>query len=116
EEIEKTDDLIQQAGYKGKIDFRPPNGKKIIGLPYYLSKHNIDTITWNIEPDTFYTTANDKIKYVNETVTPGSIILIHAMYDETGEALKAVEGIIQSLENRGYKFVTVHELQKLKDK
>lgn len=34
EEIERTDQLIRQAGYKGEIDFRPPNGKKLIGLPY----------------------------------------------------------------------------------
>ena len=116
EEIEKTDDLIREAGYSGEIDFRPPNGKKIVGLPYYLSKHHRDTIMWNIEPDTFYTEADDKIDYVNDHVTPGSIILIHAMYDKTGEELKALEGIIQSLLNQGYSFVTVNELQELDGK
>ncbi|RYD05769.1 hypothetical protein N752_07705 [Desulforamulus aquiferis] len=35
-EIEKTDQLIRRAGYNGEIDFRPPNGKKLVGLPYYL--------------------------------------------------------------------------------
>ena len=116
EEIESTDDLIREAGYSGEIDFRPPNGKKIVGLPYYLSKHHRDTIMWNIEPDTFYTDADDKIDYVNDHVTPGSIILMHAMYDKTGEELKALDGIIQSLLDQGYSFVTVNELQKLKVK
>ena len=64
QEIEKTDQLIQEAGYKGEIDFRPPNGKKLVVLPYYLNKQNRDTITWNIEPDSYYTTASDKVKYV----------------------------------------------------
>ncbi|WP_034761865.1 polysaccharide deacetylase family protein [Rossellomorea vietnamensis] len=114
EEIEKTDDLIREAGYSGEIDFRPPNGKKIVGLPYYLSKHHRDTIMWNIEPDTFYTDADDKIDYVNDQVTPGSIILMHAMYDKTGEELKALEGVIQSLSDEGYSFVTVNELQEMK--
>ncbi|MBW3112470.1 polysaccharide deacetylase family protein [Bacillus sp. MCCB 382] len=113
EEIEKTDDLIRKAGYSGEIDFRPPNGKKIVGLPYYLSKHDRDTIMWNIEPDTFYTVAADKIEYVNDNVTPGSIILLHAMYDKTGEELKTLEGVIQSLAEEGYEFVTVNELQGL---
>ena len=116
EEIEKTDDLIRNVGYKGEIDVRPPNGKKIVGLPYYLSKHNRETITWNIEPDTDYTDVANKIEYVKENVTPGSIILIHAMYDKSGEELKAIEGIIQSLSNKGYKFLTVNELQSLSDK
>ncbi|MFK2825730.1 polysaccharide deacetylase family protein [Bacillus sp. B190/17] len=112
DEIEKTDRLIRKAGYEGEIDFRPPNGKKLVGLPYYLNKQNRDTITWNLEPDTYYTSAADKVDYVKDNVTPGSIILIHAMYDETGKELKAIEGILQSLSEAGYTFVTVDELQK----
>lgn len=113
-EIEKTDKLIREAGYKGKIDFRPPNGKKLIGLPYYLDKHNRDTITWTLEPDTHYSSAADKVKYVKKNVTPGSIILIHPMYDNTGEELKTIKGILQALSDEGYKFVTVNELLQLK--
>ncbi|KAB8125643.1 polysaccharide deacetylase family protein [Gracilibacillus oryzae] len=113
EEIEKTDQLIQKAGYKGEIDFRPPNGKKLAGLPYYLNKHNRDTITWNIEPDSYYTTASDKINYVKDNIKPGSIILMHPMYDNTGKELQAIEGVLQELINKGYTFVTVNELQEL---
>ncbi|WP_100404174.1 polysaccharide deacetylase family protein [Bacillus sp. FJAT-42315] len=115
EEIEKTDQLIQMAGYSDEIDFRPPNGKKLVGLPYYLNKHNRETITWSLEPDTYYTTASDKATYVKEHIQPGSIILMHAMYDDTGKELQAVEGILQALLNEGYTFVTVDELQNLKN-
>ncbi|MDW0117750.1 polysaccharide deacetylase family protein [Sporosarcina thermotolerans] len=114
EEIEKTDDLIRSIGFEGEIDFRPPNGKKIVGLPYYLFKVKKDTITWNLEPDMILNTT-DKIDYINKNVTPGSIILMHPMFDESGEELKVIEGIIESLLNEGYTFVTVNELQNLKD-
>ncbi|MEK5330117.1 polysaccharide deacetylase family protein [Lysinibacillus sp. FSL W8-0992] len=113
DEIEKTDLLIRNAGFKGEIDVRPPNGKKLIGFPYYLSKHNRDTITWNLEPDSFYDSASDKVNYVKENVTPGSIILIHPMYDNTDKVLETIEGILQELSNEGYTFVTVNELQDL---
>jgi peptidoglycan-N-acetylglucosamine deacetylase len=113
EEIEKTDELIRKVGFSGEIDFRPPNGKKVIGLPYYLHKHNRETITWSIEPDTYYTSVNDKINDVKKNVKPGSIILLHPMNDHTGEELKTIKGILQFLSNEGYTFVTVHELQKL---
>src|SRR5690606_15469160 len=73
EEIEKTDELIRKAGYEGEIDFRPPNSKKLVGLPHYLYKQKIDTITMNIEPDTFYTETEDRIQYVREQIIPGSI-------------------------------------------
>ena len=113
EEIEKTDQLIRQAGFQGEIDFRPPNGKKLVGLPYYLNKHDRDTITWSIEPDSYYSSSTDKIHDVEKKVKPGSIILIHPMYDKSGEELKTIKGILRSLSNKGYKFVTVNELQEM---
>ncbi|KAA9027836.1 polysaccharide deacetylase family protein [Niallia endozanthoxylica] len=112
-ELEKTDTLILEAGYEGEIDFRPPYGKKLIGLPYYLKKQNKETITWNLEPDTFYSAASDKVKYVKENVTPGSIILLHPMYEDAEQALETIEGVIQTLLEKGYTFVTVDELQEL---
>lgn len=112
-EIEDTNKLIKKADYTGDIDFRPPNGKKLIGLPYYLKKANMDTILWDIEPDTYYQVAEDKVNYVKESVKPGSIILMHPMYDQTGEELKAIEGVLKTLTEEGYTFVTVNELQQL---
>lgn len=112
-EIEKTDQLIQKAGYMDEIDFRPPNGKKLVGLPYFLNKHNRDTIMWNLEPDSYYTSASDKVKYVKDNIKPGSIILMHPMYDDSGEELNALEGILQTLSDEGYSFITVNELQNL---
>lgn len=111
EEIEKTDELIRQSGYKGEIDFRPPYGKKLVGLPYYLNKHNRETIMWTLEPETYYTSAEDKVNNVVENIQPGSIILLHPMYGEPSEALQVIEDILQELTNEGYTFVTVDELQ-----
>jgi peptidoglycan-N-acetylglucosamine deacetylase len=111
EEIEKTDELIRKAGYKGEIDFRPPYGKKLVGLPYYLNKHNRETIMWTLEPETYYTSADDKVKDVVENIKPGSIILLHPMYDQTIETIQVIEDILRELTDEGYKFVTVDELQ-----
>ncbi len=111
EEIQKTDDLIRQTGFEGEIDFRPPNGKKLVGLPMFLEKNNRETITWNIEPDSLFQKANDKVQYVKENISPGAIILLHPMYDKTGEEWNTVEGVLAALTNKGYRFVTVNELQ-----
>ena len=113
EEIEKTDELIRKYGYKSEIDFRPPYGKKLLGLPYYLNKHNRETIMWSLEPDTYYTSADEKVDYVMENIKPGSIILLHPMYDQTGEEIQVIEDILRELTTEGYKFVTVDELQAL---
>ncbi len=112
QELKKTNALIRQTGYEGTIDFRPPNGKKLIGLPYYTNKLHMDTITWSLEPDTYYTSVSDKVRYVTKNVKPGSIILFHPMYDKTGNELESIDKTLSALSKKGYKFVTVNELQK----
>lgn len=54
-EIQTTNKLIRQAGFDGTITFRPPYGKKLLGLPWYLMLHGIKTVTWDVEPDSFGT-------------------------------------------------------------
>lgn len=113
-EIEKTDALIANIGYQETPVVRPPYVKKLIGFPYYLNKHQRETITWNLEPDTFFTKTEDKINYVKENIQPGSIILLHPMYDQTDNELQTIEGILQSLTDEGYTFVTIDDLFKFK--
>lgn len=113
DEIETTDELIRKAGYEGKIQFRPPYGKKLIGLPYYLDKHDRETILWNIEPETYPEIASDStkiVKHVSRNIQPGSIILLHVMYDSRTESMKSVKGIITNLKKKGYTFKTVSEM------
>ena len=114
-EIEKTDDLIAEIGYTKSIVVRPPYGKKLIGFPYYLNKHHRETITWNLEPDTFFIQADEKVRYVKENIRPGSIILMHPMYDSTENELQAIEEILQTLLDEGYTFVTIDELLTIKN-
>jgi chitin deacetylase len=117
-EIERTDQLIRQAGYQSAIHFRPPYGKKLILLPYFLSKTSRKTITWDVEPDSYPEIAADAnriIAHVMEKSSPGSIILLHVMYKSRGESLKAVKGIITGLKGEGYSFKTVSEMLTITD-
>src|SRR5262245_47775489 len=113
QEIEQTDRLIRDAGYRGEKYFRPPYAKKLFALPYYLSKTGRTSITWDVEPDSFPEIAAnaDKIaQYVLSTTRPGSIIILHVMYPSRVESMKAVPKIIEGLKSQGYSFKTVSEL------
>ncbi len=113
-EIEKTNVLIRNNGYGGEITFRPPNGKKLLFLPWYLWRNNITTVMWNLEPDSFVSGDAEKIvSFTTETVKPGSIILIHPFCEKTCAAdREALPTIIDKLKTDGYRFVTVSELLK----
>ncbi len=112
-EIEKTNTLIKDAGYAGEITFRPPYGKKLFVLPMYLNQHHIKTIMWNHDPLQELpptSTSQEMSVYVSENAKPGSIILIHPWYGLENNSRDAIPNIIDRLKEKGFEFVTVHEL------
>jgi chitin deacetylase len=112
-EVERTDELIREAGHTGEVYFRPPYGKKLLVLPLYLSRHGRKTVTWDVAPDSDPAAAQDSEslkRYVSERARPGSIILLHVMYPGRAESMKALAGIIDNLQRDGYHLVTVSEL------
>jgi len=118
DEIERTDQLIRNTGYQGEILFRPPYGKKLFTLPYYLSRTGRKTITWDIEPDSYPEIAADAERianYVEAAVRPGSIIILHVMYPNRRESLKSVKRIVERLRAEEYEFKTVSELIAARD-
>lgn len=113
DEIEKTDDLIRGIGYDKPTHFRPPYGKKLLALPWYLSQTGRKSITWDVEPETYPVVAastDEIVKYVLANTRPGSIILLHVMYDRERKSLKAVSPIIKGLREQGFRFMTISEL------
>lgn len=117
-EVERTDALIREAGHRGEIYFRPPYGKKLFALPYYLDRTGRKSITWDVDPDSYPEVAADSDRineYVMSRARPGSIILLHVMYPGRRESLEAVEKIVAGLKAQGYTFKTVSELLALEE-
>lgn len=113
DEISRTDEAIRRAGYTGEIHVRPPFGKKLIGLPLHLAKHDRATITWDVEPESYSDIASDPAKiaaHVIKTTRPGSIIILHVMYDSREPSRQALPAIIDGLKARGFRFTTVSGL------
>lgn len=112
DEIEKTNELIRKTGYAGEITFRPPYGKKLFSLPWYLHKHDIKTIMWDVEPDTYHPgDAEAMTEYTLANTKPGSIILLHPFCDvDCAADREALPKIIDELKTQGFTFVTISEL------
>lgn len=116
-EVEDTDARLRQAGQRGEIFFRAPYGKKLVGLPWYLSRTDRVHVTWDVEPESFPEVDGDAgriSEHVLERTRPGSIILLHVMYRSRAESRRAVPAIVDGLRARGYRFVTVSELMAMR--
>ncbi|MGL5831061.1 MAG: polysaccharide deacetylase family protein [Candidatus Altimarinota bacterium] len=111
EEIDKTNQLIRAAGYSELIHFRPPYGKKLFGLPWYLAEQKIKTIMWDVELLENNLSAKQITDYIVSKTKPGSIILMHPFCEMECQAERdALPMIIEQLKNQGYQFLTVSEL------
>src|SRR5262249_31062098 len=113
EEIESTDRLIRAAGWRAPILFRAPFCRKLVGLPWYLSRHKRIDVTYDVEPESDPDIDNrtDRIvEFVLTNTRPGSIIILHPWYHGREATRDAIGPIIAGLRARGYDFVTVSEL------
>ena len=112
-EVGRTDEQIRAAGYHGDVVFRPPYGKKLAVLPWWLHRHHRSTITWDVSVETWDGTAQDAETIADETVDavcPGSIILLHP-WDGRRATQQAIPLVISRLREQGYTFVPVEDLQ-----
>ena len=112
QELEDTEALIRSFGYEGTLRFRPPFGKKLFMLPLYLSNNNIETIMWDVEPETWTSPRNsieDRINRGIKETKNGSIIIMHVMHGNNS-SMHAITPMIRGLKDKGFRFVTVSEL------
>lgn len=113
EEVEHTNELIRSAGYVGEIFFRPPYGKKLFMLPYFLNKNGMTTVTWNVEPESYKEATKNSssmVEHVVNNTDAGSIILLHVLGSKNGTSRDALPLIINRLRAKGYRFVLLPEL------
>ncbi|MCF2906272.1 polysaccharide deacetylase family protein [Octadecabacter sp. CECT 8868] len=116
-EIETTDQSLRNAGYTGAIPFRPPYGKKLVILPFYLARNERPAIMWDVAPEDDPALAGDAdaiTDFVLKEARSGSIILLHPMYDSGAATRAALPAILSGLTARGFEFVTVSELLDLR--
>ena len=117
QEFERTDTVIRAAGHRGPIHVRAPYCKKLVALPWYFAKNDRIHVTFDVEPESYPDIDRDMnalVAHVASNVRPGSIVLLHPWYRGRERTRAAIPLIVQSLKDRGYEFVTVNELLKLR--
>lgn len=109
EEIRKTDAILRANGAPKPTLFRPPFGKKLFGLPIAVERNGYQMIMWDSgdPPDRDPKVYADKVL---AQVRPGSIVLLHPMFQSRATERAALPLILEGLKQRGLRSVTVSEL------
>lgn len=110
DELSKTAAVIKQYTGKAPTMMRPVGGRiteaRIKSCPYSVIQWSVDSEDWRHKKNS-QDEVDIIVNNVMNTVSPGSIILMHELYENSYQAFKI---IMQKLYAQGYKVVTVTEL------
>ncbi len=111
QEIERTDDLLRQAGVTGELVIRAPILTRFLPVAWVLAKGSRAHISCNVWSWDWMTQNPDSItETVLKKTKPGSIIVLHDGKAENKDAdrsgtVEATDQIITRLKQDGYRFV-----------
>ena len=110
-QIERTNAEIKKAvGFTPNL-FRPPYGLVTNGMTREAMKENMAVILWSSDSrDWAHPGSAAMIRTVLQQASPGGIALLHDGGGHRSQTIAALPVIIERLQARGYKFVTVPEL------
>ncbi len=112
DEYERTDALIEKCTGKKAEFFRPPyisvggNMYRAIKVPFICGQGCED---WLPE-----VTAEQRIERILNSAEDGQIVLLHVM-EGNGATVQTVDAVIPELKRRGYEFVNLPELFRIKN-
>jgi len=117
EELKYTNNSIEQIIHKNTYLFRPPHGWQNPWMVHTCNELDMSVVLWNIDSKDWTNASTQSILHtVLENAKDGSIILFHDRLTTKKEHLMqntitALPAVLDSLENRGYHFVTISELK-----
>lgn len=111
-ELERTDALLAREGVPATRLVRPPYGAKFIGLGNAVAAGGKVMVMWDVEePVVGPGGARAYADAIVRAARPGSILLIHPMYASRAAERAAVPLVLDGLRRRGFRVVSIGELQ-----
>lgn len=110
-EINDTSNELQQITGTRTTFFRPPYGETDAPTLTVINSLGLTTFMWNVMASDWLMPAPDVISYrVTSVARNGAIILLHDGGGDRTNTVAALPNIIQTLQARGFRFVTLTQL------
>ncbi len=107
-ELSKTDKIITKITGKKPKFFRPPSGSFGYNLSFIAASLKYTMVLWWIDTYDWKEPGKKKVmEIIKNHLTNGAIILMHENHKTT---LEALPNVIDYIESKGYKLVTLSEL------
>jgi peptidoglycan/xylan/chitin deacetylase (PgdA/CDA1 family) len=111
EDLQKSQQIIEEACGRKVVLFRPPFGVTNPNIAKAARLLNYIVVGWSIRSlDTTGVAPAKTIKRVSKRLKPGELILLH---DNHKRIIPILEGIIEKAEKDNYNFVSLEELLKI---
>lgn len=114
-EILKTEVLCREVLDVTPKIIRPPYGMMTEEQIHYYKEKGYKIVDWSVDPMDWYTQNENSIyTSVIHSIHNGAIILLHCSGNQNRReaTIKAIDRMIPTLQNQGYRFVTVSQLLK----
>ncbi len=114
-EIQRTDAVLKSAlGYTPAI-FRPPYGLLKNGMARQAIKEKQAVLIWSADSNDWKKSSASRIaSRILSQASPGGVALMHDGGGSRDRTVAALPNIITGLQARGYRFVTIPELLRLR--
>jgi peptidoglycan/xylan/chitin deacetylase (PgdA/CDA1 family) len=108
-EAERCNEVMEALDIRAPRYLRPPGGGYNLKIYYAMRRMNMRLALWSLNTIDYHEgrTADEIARNVVKSAKPGSIILMHSGVPATVEALPA---IASGLRERGFRFVTLHDM------
>ena len=117
QELSKMEATLKPLGLSGNALFRPAYGaanpslvEQVSNLGYKIAMWSVDSLDWR------GLSSAEVFRNVNNNIVPGAVILQHSAGgpgEDLSGSVAALPQIIDDLQARGYRFVTMSEMFKL---
>lgn len=112
QELNQTNQIIQEVTGQQPRLFRPPGGHKTNGLVSQALERGYTVVMWTVQPNDWQpqATAESITRAVLQQARPGTVVLLHDGGGNRDATVAALPRIIRTLKARGYRFLTVSQM------
>jgi glycosyltransferase involved in cell wall biosynthesis/peptidoglycan/xylan/chitin deacetylase (PgdA/CDA1 family) len=88
--------------------YRPPNGKVTARDLWWMWRHGLSVVLWNIDPRDFASTTSNQVRawFADRVLQAGDVVLFH---DTHPHALGVLPELVRTVRERGLTFTTVNK-------